>query len=101
MAALAKRARFFVGGDTGPMHIATAVGTPCVGLYGTTRPEESGAYGDQHQSIQKWYQAGSCRERRSAANDAMRDISVNDVVESCQAMQAKLNDSSVAVDKVA
>ena len=101
MAALARRAKFFLGGDTGPMHIATAVGTPCVGLYGTTRPEESGAYGDQHESVQKWYQAGSCRERRSAANDAMRDISVEDVVQSCIAMQAKLNCSDVAVDKVA
>ena len=101
MAALAQRAKFFVGGDTGPMHIATAVGTPCVGLYGTTRPEESGAYGDQHESVQKWYQAGTCRERRSAANDAMRDISVEDVVASCQAMQAKLSISNVAANKVA
>ena len=101
MAALARRAKFFLGGDTGPMHIATAVGTPCVGLYGTTRPEESGAYGDQHESVQKWYQAGTCRERRSAANDAMRDISVGDVVDSCQAMLAKLNSSNVAAGKVA
>ena len=101
MAALAQRARFFLGGDTGPMHIATAVGTPCVGLYGTTRPEESGAYGSQHESIQKWYQAGTCRERRSAANDAMRAISVEDVVKSCQTMQAKLNLPNVAADRVA
>ena len=101
MAALAYRAKFFLGGDTGPMHIATAVGTPCVGLYGTTRPEESGAYGDQHEAVQKWYQAGSCRERRSAANDAMRDIAVTDVVESCVAMQAKLDCSPVVADKAA
>ncbi|MDB2687340.1 glycosyltransferase family 9 protein [Mariniblastus sp.] len=101
LAALAKRAKFFLGGDTGPMHIAAAVGTLCVGLYGTTRPEESGAYGDQHESVQKWYQAGTCRERRSAANDAMRDISVADVIQSCQVMQAKLGNSSVAVNKVA
>jgi len=101
MAALAKRAKFFVGSDTGPMHIATAVGTPCVGLYGTTRPEESGAYGNQHESIQKWYQAGTCRQRRSASNDAMRDISVADVVASCIAMQTKLNRSSLVVDKAA
>lgn len=101
MAALAQRSKFFLGGDTGPMHIATAVGTHCVGLYGTTRPEESGAYGDQHEAIQKWYQAGTCRERRSATNDAMRDISVLDVLMCCQAMQAKLNRSSVVTNKVA
>ena len=101
LAALAQRASFFVGGDTGPMHIATAVGTPCVGLYGPTRPEDSGAYGNQHEAIQKWYQAGTCRERRSAANDAMRDITVGDVVESCRRMHSKLMESKVAVDKVA
>ena len=101
MAALAHRATFFVGGDTGPMHIATSVGTPCVGLYGTTLPEESGAYGTQHESVQKWYQAGTCRERRSAANDAMRDISVGDVVKSCQAMLNKLKRLDVAVNRVA
>ena len=101
LSALAQRAKFFVGGDTGPMHIATAVGSPCVGLYGTTRPEESGAYGSQHESVQKWYQAGTCRQRRSAANDAMRDISVQDVVDSCKTMQAKLTRVAATVNKVA
>ena len=101
LAALAERASFFVGSDTGPMHIAAAVGTPCVGLYGTTRPEESGAYGDQHQAVQKWYQAGSCRQRRSAANDAMRDITVADVIEACRKLHTKSMGVTAAVDKVA
>ena len=64
LGALCHRAGFFIGSDTGPLHLATAVGTPCVGLYGTTRPEESGAWGPQHIAIQKWYQSGSCRQRR-------------------------------------
>ena len=34
--ALARRARLFVGGDTGPLHLAAAVGTPIVALYGPT-----------------------------------------------------------------
>jgi ADP-heptose:LPS heptosyltransferase len=96
LAALAKRAKFFIGGDTGPMHIAAAVGTSCVGLYGTTRPEESGAYGPQHVHVQKWFQDGSCRERRSAANDAMRDILTGDVVEACELMLDRLQTQSAA-----
>jgi ADP-heptose:LPS heptosyltransferase len=91
LAGLAKRSKFFIGGDTGPMHIAAAVGTPCVGLYGTTRPEESGAYGPQHVAVQKWYQSGSCRERRQANNDAMRDISVADVFLACRQMVSQLS----------
>jgi heptosyltransferase-1 len=90
LAALTSRSAFFVGGDTGPLHLAVSSGTPCVGLYGTTRPEESGAYGSEHLAIQKWYQAGSCRERRSAANDAMRDIDSSDVMEACDAMILQL-----------
>jgi ADP-heptose:LPS heptosyltransferase len=34
--ALAKRARVYVGGDTGPTHIAVAAGAPIVGLFGPT-----------------------------------------------------------------
>ena len=91
LAALSSKALFFVGSDTGPMHIAAAMGTPCIGLYGTTRPEESGAYGSQHLAIQKWYQSGSCRKRRNAGNEAMRDILASDVFSACDQMIQTLN----------
>lgn len=83
LAALVRRARLFVGSDTGPLHLAAAVGTPCVGLYGTTRPEQSGPYGSQHIVLQEFYQAGSTRQRRTAANEAMRAISVERVCRAC------------------
>lgn len=91
LAALASKAFFFIGSDTGPMHIAAAMGTPCIGLYGTTRPEESGAYGPDHIAVQKWYQSGSCRKRRKADNEAMRDILANDVFSACDQMISSLN----------
>jgi lipopolysaccharide heptosyltransferase I len=40
--ALARRASVMVSGDTGPTHIAAAVGTPLVGIYGPTRPARNG-----------------------------------------------------------
>ncbi len=40
--ALARGAVVMVSGDTGPTHIAAAVGTPLVGLYGPTRPSRNG-----------------------------------------------------------
>src|SRR5262249_50299574 len=40
--ALARGAAVMVSGDTGPTHIAAAVGTPIVGLYGPTRPARNG-----------------------------------------------------------
>ena len=42
--ALARRARLFVGGDTGPLHLAAAVGTPIVGIYGPTDPVRNGPF---------------------------------------------------------
>ncbi len=79
LAALLSIAEMYVGGDTGPMHIAAAVGTPCVALFGPTRAIDSGPYGSGHISLQAWYQSGSSRERRSAENLAMRDITVKQV----------------------
>lgn len=87
LAALLSRSLLYVGGDTGPTHIAAAVGTPCVALFGPTRPEDSGPYGPEHERLQAWYQAGSCRQRRNAENLAMRDIGVSDV---CRAVDRVL-----------
>ncbi len=39
---LARGAALMVSGDTGPTHIASALGTPLVGLYGPTRPARNG-----------------------------------------------------------
>jgi heptosyltransferase-1 len=43
--ALIRRARVVVSGDTGPLHLAAALGTPAVGLYGPTDPVRNGPYG--------------------------------------------------------
>ncbi|MCA9119528.1 MAG: glycosyltransferase family 9 protein [Planctomycetaceae bacterium] len=84
LAAITRRARLFVGSDTGPLHIAAAVGTPCVGLFGSTRPQDSGAYGQQHLHVQKSFQDGTSRQRRRACNDAMLEIDVDSVVAACE-----------------
>ncbi len=43
--ALTRRARLFIGGDTGPMHLAAALRVPVVALFGPTRPERNGPFG--------------------------------------------------------
>jgi heptosyltransferase-1 len=42
--ALTRRASLFVGGDTGPMHLANALGVPIVALFGPTDPARNGPY---------------------------------------------------------
>lgn len=44
LVALTRRAALFVGGDTGPMHLANALGVPVVALFGPTDPARNGPY---------------------------------------------------------
>ena len=52
-AALAQLCRAFVAGDTGPTHVAVAVGTPTVGIFGRSEPERTFPYPESagHRSI--------------------------------------------------
>jgi heptosyltransferase-1 len=43
--ALSKRVSLVIGGDTGPLHLACALGQPVVGIYGPTDPGRNGPYG--------------------------------------------------------
>jgi heptosyltransferase-1 len=43
--ALTRRARLFIGGDTGPMHLAAAMGIPVAAIFGPTDPARNGPYG--------------------------------------------------------
>jgi heptosyltransferase-1 len=43
--ALTRRARLFVGGDTGPLHLAAALGVPVIAIFGPTDPARNGPYG--------------------------------------------------------
>ncbi len=83
LAALCRRARMFIGSDTGPLHLAAAVGTPCVGLYGPMPAERNGPYGLQHIAIQKAHFIGTSRQRRRAPPDLMLAIQVEDVLAAC------------------
>jgi heptosyltransferase I len=81
LTSLMRNARLVIGSDCGPMHLAASVGTPCVSLHGTTRPENSGPYGAQNIWLQMYYHGGSSRTRRTANNAAMLAIQVSHVME--------------------
>ncbi len=47
LVAVMRRARIFLGGDTGPLHLAAALNIPVVGLFGPTDPARTGPFGTQ------------------------------------------------------
>ena len=51
LAALLEHCEFLVTGDTGPMHMAAAVGTPVLALYGPISPVRSGPVGEGHRIV--------------------------------------------------
>jgi lipopolysaccharide heptosyltransferase I len=58
LAAIARDAAVMVSGDTGPTHLAAALGTPIVGIYGPTRPERNGPWMTNDESVSR---ASMCR----------------------------------------
>ena len=59
-----QRAKVAIGPDTGLMHIAAALGTPVVSLWGATDPQRTGPYGFQHLVIQGEAPCAPCHRRR-------------------------------------
>ncbi|HEX6853518.1 MAG TPA: glycosyltransferase family 9 protein [Candidatus Polarisedimenticolaceae bacterium] len=51
LAALLAGARLFVGGDSGPLHLACAVLCPVVGIYGPTDPVVNAPWGSEHRVV--------------------------------------------------
>ncbi|MDX1925387.1 MAG: glycosyltransferase family 9 protein [Pirellulaceae bacterium] len=83
LAEIARRAKLFLAGDTGPLHIAAAVGAPCVGLFGSTWADESGPYGPHNVAVQSPKLPGLRGRMRSSDNSAMLAIEVDEVCMVC------------------
>ena len=58
LAALISACDVYIGNDTGPMHIAAAVDTPVVALFGSTNPIRSGPYGEKQTVVQSGIELG-------------------------------------------
>lgn len=52
LVAVLRRASVVVAADTGPLHLAAALGVPCVGLFGPTAATRNGPYGTGHRPLQ-------------------------------------------------
>jgi lipopolysaccharide heptosyltransferase I len=79
--AIARAARVLVSGDTGPLHIAGAVGTPVVALFGPTLAERNGPWSPRDVVVARSERCSCSYERRCRrAVPCIDDISVAEVV---------------------
>jgi lipopolysaccharide heptosyltransferase I len=69
--AILREARLMISGDTGPTHIAGAVGTPTVALFGPTTPGRNGPWFPYDISISR-YDACDCHYQRTCRRDSGR-----------------------------
>jgi len=65
--ALTRRAKFVIGGDTGPLHLAAALEIPIVALYGPTDPRRTGPFGTREVVLRG--EASITSHARKAATD--------------------------------
>jgi len=92
LATLFKRCRFLVTNDTGPMHVATAVDTPVVAIFGPTDAVTTAPFGTNHIIIRKEVNCSPCLKRTCPIDHrCMKLISVEDVFNACEKMVKTTN----------
>jgi lipopolysaccharide heptosyltransferase I len=79
--ALIKRSRLLITGDTGPLHMAAALGVPTVALFGPSDPVRNGPYGPGHEIVRSLIPPATHWQKKEIGNDWMEAIPVDAVVE--------------------
>lgn len=82
LAELYRRSDIYIGGDTGPMHIASFVGTPVVAVFGPTDPVENEPYvKTPFVMIRKDVDCSPCRKRDCTLGKCFKDITPREVAD--------------------
>jgi heptosyltransferase-1 len=86
---LCRRARLMISSDTGPLHLAAAVGTPCVGLFGPVPAARNGPYGPQHVCVEPPAGIRPAWDDRKTDTVSMAAIDVERVVAAAESLLAR------------
>ena len=89
LACVFQEAALLVTTDSGPMHLAAAVRTPVVALFGPTDPGRTGPYGDGHVVLRREMACSPCFAKTCETKRCMREITVEEVYE---AVRGKLTE---------
>jgi lipopolysaccharide heptosyltransferase I len=86
--ALSRRARLFIGGDTGPLHLAAALVVPVVAIFGPTDPARNGPYGTRSLVLRSPASATS-HARRTHPDEGLLEISADQVIAAARQLLGK------------
>ena len=87
LVAITRRAKLFVGGDTGPLHLAAALAIPVVGIFGPTDPARNGPYGTRNVVLRNPASTTS-HARNPRSDEAMLEIGVEAVIKAARTLLA-------------
>jgi lipopolysaccharide heptosyltransferase I len=82
--ALLQSARLLVAADTGPLHLASALGTPVVGLYGPTDPARNGPYSSKDIVVRNAAAGETTYRRGKTPAASMLSITVDQVLDAVE-----------------
>jgi heptosyltransferase I len=81
LAYVLQKSKLFIAGDTGPMHLAVAMGTTVIALFGPSDADRNGPFGDKHVVIRKNLTCSPCFKRKCDDLQCMEQITVADVLD--------------------
>ncbi len=91
---LCRLACLFISSDTGPLHLAAAVGTPCVGLFGPVPAARNGPYGAGHVCLEPPSDLRPAWADRKTDRRAMAVIDVTDVLAAAGSLLARMQQAA-------
>lgn len=83
--AIMRRARLFIGGDTGPLHLAAALRVPVVALFGPTDPARNGPY-IRNAAVLRSPVSRTSHARRAQPDEGLLSIAVDEVLAAARAL---------------
>ena len=97
LAALAKDCRLFLAADTGPLHIAGAMGAPLVAVFGPTDPARNGPWSKDDEVVRRIPACAPCHKRScDTHSDTMKKILPSTVLEAATRRLASSADRNAA-----
>jgi len=89
--ALMRRAKFVVSADTGPLHLASALGAPVIGLFGPTDPSRNGPFSADDVTVRNLRASVTTYRRGTTYSTSMLSITAHQVVDAVERRLRKVS----------